>query len=394
MLLALGTGVALPAIPRIAKSFDVSFGLASFVVTSFLIGGMVGTLPTGWVIDRFGRRPVMIAGPILTAAMALLVMTAQSFPELLIYRFFDGWAAQMWLLARLARISFGAASSQRGRQVTWMYGMDNVGRLAGPLVGGLIAATWGDRSPFAAYAVLALLALIPTVKLAPEIRPVQVERSRSAPSQTRRPSLREIVLPRLQYFGVAFFSAMARGPIFAGVMHLYAAFAYNLDAQAIGVLATTTSVMALPVSFTSGWLMDRFGRKITMVPGFLGVSLTMLGVAATAFLQLPLGWYVAAFLCAAAAQSLTGGSVQTIGADVAPDGARGMFLGLWRFTAQIGTAASPSIFAFLADHSGYGFSFVYVAMAAAVVVVLLIAYVPDTRASHEPAPASVPVPAR
>src|SRR5579871_2959102 len=166
MLLALGTGIALPAIPRIAKSFDVGFGLASFVITAFLIGGMVGSLPTGWMIDRFGRRPIMIAGPLLTAAMALMVLTAHSFPELLVYRFLDGWAAQMWLLGRLARISYGAASGQRGRQVTWMYGMDNVGRFSGPLVGGFIAATWGERSPFAAYALLALLALIPTIKLA------------------------------------------------------------------------------------------------------------------------------------------------------------------------------------------------------------------------------------
>src|SRR5581483_3852254 len=157
---------------------------------------------------------------------------------------------------------------------------------------------------------------------------------------------------------------------------------------------TATSVLSLPVSFSSGWMMDRFGRKVTMVPGFVGVTVTMIAVALTAFWQLPLGWYVAAFLCSGAAQSLTSGSVQTIGTDVAPDGARGMFLGLWRFTAQVGTAMSPSIFAFLADHSGYGFSFVYVAMAAAVVVWLLVAHVPDTRASHEPAPASVPVPAR
>jgi len=197
--------------------------------------------------------------------------------------------------------------------------------------------------------------------------------------------VREIVMPRLPYFGVAFFSAMARGPIFAGMMHLYAAFAYNLDARSIGLLATTTSIMSLPVSFTSGWLMDRFGRKVTMVPGFVGVTLTMLAVAATAFLRLPLAWYVVAFLCAAAVQSLTGGSVQTIGTDVAPDGARGMFLGLWRFTAQVGTAMSPSIFAFLADRSGYGFSFVYVAVTAGIVVALLVALVPDTRIERQPA---------
>jgi predicted MFS family arabinose efflux permease len=60
-----------------------------------------------------------------------------------------------------------------------------------------------------------------------------------------------------------------------------------------------------------------------------------------------------------------------------------MFLGVWRFTGQVGTAISPSIFAFLADHTGYGFSFVYVAITAAIVVGLLISHVPDTRAERQ-----------
>src|SRR5262249_14342211 len=132
MLLALGVGMALPAIPILARSFDVGFGLASFVVTAFLIGGAAGTIPTGWLLDRSGRRPILISGPIITAVVALLVARSTSFPELLFYRFADGWAAQMWLLARLASISHGARAGQRGRQVSWMYGMDNLGRLSGP----------------------------------------------------------------------------------------------------------------------------------------------------------------------------------------------------------------------------------------------------------------------
>ena len=105
MLLAFGTGIALPAIPILAKSFEVTFGQASFVLTAFVLGGTVGTLPTGWLIDRVGRRPVLIAGPLVTAAMAFMVMFAQSFPELLFYRFMAGWAGQMLCAATPASVS-------------------------------------------------------------------------------------------------------------------------------------------------------------------------------------------------------------------------------------------------------------------------------------------------
>src|SRR5205085_5889913 len=104
MLLALGVGIALPAIPVLARSFDVGFGLASFVITAFLIGGTLGTVPTGWMIDRFGRRPIMIAGPLLTAGVALLVARAETLPVLVVLRFIAGWAVHMWLLSHLAAV--------------------------------------------------------------------------------------------------------------------------------------------------------------------------------------------------------------------------------------------------------------------------------------------------
>jgi MFS family permease len=379
MLLALGVGMALPAIPVLARSFDVGFGLASFVVTAFLVGGAVGTIPTGWLIDRLGRRPILISGPIITAVVALLVARSTSFPELLVYRFIDGWAAQMWLLARLASISHRAGARQRGRQVSWMYGMDNLGRLSGPLVGGFIAAEFGPRSPFVAYAGLAAISLVPTILLAPDIPRRQASTAEQGNTDpVRALTVRQIVLPRLPFFGVAFFSAVARGPIFADMLHLYAAFTYNLDARGIGILATSASLLGLPISFLAGWLMDRFGRKATMVPGFIGVTIMMLLLAVTAVLRLSLQWYVAAFLAGVAAQSLTGGSIQTIGADVAPPQARGMFLGLWRFTGQVGQTTSPIVFAFLASALGYGSSFAFIAAAAAMTAFLLITRVPET----------------
>jgi MFS family permease len=309
--------------------------------------------------------------------MALMTYFAQSYPELLVYRFLDGWAAQMWLLGRLASISHHASPDQRGRQVSWMYSMDTVGRLAGPLVGGIIAVGWGSRSPFVAYALLALVALIPSLRMT-EDTPARPSTSKEGGAPARSMNLAEIIMPRLAFFGVAFFSAIARGPIFADVFHLYAAFAYNLDAAAIGILAALASGIGLPIGFLAGWLMDRYGRKVTMVPGFLGVAITMVLIALTSVFNLSVGWYVAAFLLAVTAQSLTGGSIQTIGADVAPANARGMFLGLWRFTAQVGTTLSPLLFAWLAEATGYGSAFIFIAGAAFVTVILLVTHIPES----------------
>jgi MFS family permease len=390
LVLALGVGIALPAIPTLARSFHVSFGLASGVITAFLIGNLLGTIPTGWLIDRFGRRKIMLIGPLVTSLMAFLVVFAHSFPELLALRLIDGFAAQMWLIGRLSGISERAQPNQRGRQVNWMFSMDSTGRLTGPLAGGFIAASFGLRAPFVAYGFLALIALIPAFLFVQDTRPARL-RTPAGPREKRaRPSIREIVLPRLVYFAVAFFANMARGPISADLFHLYAAYTYHLGPRAIGFLATGASSLSLPLGFLSGWMMDRFGRKKLLVPGFTGVSITMVLLAASAFLHLSLIWYVAFFLATVACNGLTSGAIQTVGADVAPPEARGLFLGLWRFTGQGGTALSPIIFAFMADKTGYGSAFLFVCGAACTVVYLLIRYIPETSRTAELTPKPTP----
>lgn len=383
LVLGLGAGIALPAVPTLAKSFDVSFGVASFVVTAHLMGNLAGTLPTGWLIDRFGRRSVMIAGPLLTSLAALLVWFATSFSELLILRFIGGFASQMWLMGRLAAISQGASPDQRGRQVSWMFGMDNTGMLAGPLVGGLIASIWGPAAPFLAYAFIALLALAPTLIFREQQLAPAAAKKAASPHPAKEPqphafSLGEIVRPRLAFFGIALFAGLTRGPISAGLLYLYAAFAYDLGPAEIGYLATAAAFISWPIGFIAGWMMDRFGRKRTMIPGFGGVGLSMILMAGSAFAQSPYMMFVAIFFFAVAMQALTGGSVQTIGADVAPAQGRGRFLGLWRFTGQGGAALSPIIFAIVVDQVNYGSAFLFTAAAGLMVAFLVVFRVPET----------------
>lgn len=317
LIVALGVGVALRALPAIAASFHVGFVAASGVVAAFLVGNFAATLPSGWLIDRYGRFPVLILGPTVTVISAVLVAWTHSFALLLALRFLNGCATQMWQMAQLAAISQNAPVGQRGRLVSWMFGMDNTGKLAGPVVGGFIAGTWGMRAPFVAYAILALIALFGVLILSRNQRSSEATHGHLK-KKASNVSLIQLVAPRLAYFGVALFAGMTRGPVQADLFHLYAAFAYRLGPREIGYLATAAAAVTWPIGFVSGWMMDRFGRKRSMVPGFAGVSAAMLALAVCAYLGLSLFWYVSLFLTGIALQALTTGSIQTVGADVAP----------------------------------------------------------------------------
>jgi predicted MFS family arabinose efflux permease len=160
-VLALGSSIATPAIPVFAKSFDTGFAVASLVIVLHALGGLIAAVPTRFLLDRLGRRPILFAGPLLMAGSSFLTALARSFPELLGYRLIGAAAMEMWRQARLAIIADVGKSHQRGRQISGMVGTEGAGRLMGPALGGFLAA-WSIRTPFIVHGVLALLAIVPS----------------------------------------------------------------------------------------------------------------------------------------------------------------------------------------------------------------------------------------
>ena len=92
---ALGYSIATPAIPVFAKSFDKGFAVASLVIVMHALGGLIAAVPSGFLIDRIGRRPVLLIGPLLMALSSILTALAGSFAQLLAYRFIGGAAMEM-----------------------------------------------------------------------------------------------------------------------------------------------------------------------------------------------------------------------------------------------------------------------------------------------------------
>jgi len=312
IILALGTGIALPALPIYAKSFNVSFGVASMVVVASGLGSLVAGLPTGLLMDRIGRRKIILAGPIAAAITSFLVVTAHSFPELLAYRFLGGMATQMWMLGRLAIIADSSGDSQRGRQITGMHAMDSAGRIAGPLVGGLIAAAWDIRIPFLVHGLLCLVSVIPSFKLLKETAPIKVAGARQGGIRGIRAALRDyptwlLTMPILTFLGAQFVGSVTRGALNNGTLHLYAVYTYDADAVTIGFLATAASVLSIPIMVGSGAIMDRFGRKATIVPGFSLLAGTLAFVALTAHNAWPFSIYIVGFLLVVAANPTSAG---------------------------------------------------------------------------------------
>jgi MFS family permease len=381
-VLALGASIATPAIPVFAKSFDTGFAVASLVIVVHALGGLIAAVPTGFLLDRLGRHPILFAGPLLMAGSSCLTAVARSFPELLLYRLFGGAAMEMWRQARLAIITDVGKSQQRGRQISGMVSTESAGRLMGPAVGGFLAA-WSIRTPFLVHGALALFAIAPSFFL--------LRGSTSAEPKLRRNENQDQLSTRallalivkggyLGFFLAQFFASMTRGVLWGGTLLLYATFAYGVGPQLLGGLATTSSIIGIPITLSCGYLMDRFGRKTTMVPGFIAIALGLIFLATSAEWHWSLGSFIAGFFWVHAGHSMTSGSMQVVGSDMAPAAARGRFFGLWRLVGEIGGLVSPALFAALADHVAYSAGFALFAVCSFATAALLSVSVKETAA--------------
>jgi MFS family permease len=387
LTLAMGLGIVLPALPVFAAQFGVSFGVASMVLIVNALGSLVAGLPTGFLIDHFGRRRVTLAGPVVTAISAFLCVIAQSFPELLAYRFVGGIGMQMWLLARMTSIADTARNNQRGRMVTSMFSMQSVGSILGPLLGAFLAQQWDVRVPFAVYGVLSLLAIIPSFKLVRETAPVPAAAPAAGPSAAGAPSaapgerswawLLALPLPLLMFLVAQFLASITRGTLFTGSLNLYAVYEYGVGATEVGLLATAATVVGIPITLLCGAIMDRYGRKATIVPGFtlLGIALLVMAVAVSMGLGFEV--WIVVFILVNAAMTITSGNMQTLGADLAPSNVRGRFFGLWQTINQSGAVLSPTIFAILTDNVNNSIGFVFLAITSLGVALTIATQVPD-----------------
>ena len=169
-LLALVTAIApaalhmlVPALPLLAAVFDAAPGAVQLVLTLFLAGIAAGQLVYGPVSDRFGRRPVLIAGLALFFAGRVLCGLAWSLPALIIGRTLQalGGCAGM-VLGRAIVGDVYDRERASSALATIMMAMSLAPSLS-PLIGAYLAEWVGWRADFvllgtAGAAVLALTA--------------------------------------------------------------------------------------------------------------------------------------------------------------------------------------------------------------------------------------------
>jgi DHA1 family bicyclomycin/chloramphenicol resistance-like MFS transporter len=166
--------VVVPALPQMANRLASDVATIQLAVTVYLLALAGGQLVMGPLSDRFGRRPVILAGLALTAAASVLAILVGTVGSLILARVLQALGASAGIVVSRAIIrdlfDRNRAAAMIGLVATVMVVVPTFG----PLIGGLLDTAFGWQAIFLFTAVTCTIVVTWAAFALPESRGLNV----------------------------------------------------------------------------------------------------------------------------------------------------------------------------------------------------------------------------
>ena len=372
----LGFGSIVPALALYARSFGVTQSAIGLAIAAYGLARFLIAVPAGRLADALGRRATLAVGGVVSALGNLLCALAPTYPAFVGARFVAGAGAALVLTTGLIVLADISTPSNRGRMMSVYQGVFIFAVGIGPFPGGLLATHWGLAAPFLAYAATSLLASIVAWLAIPETRPARPGGLLETAEVSFRGQLRLLTVHPgfLLVSLIAFVNAVARTGALFTIIPILARDRLALDPDRIGFGLALASVVGLALAYPAGVLVDRYGRKIIIVP-----STILSGVSLVLFLTAPTyAWFLVACAAWSVAMGISGAAPAAYAADTAPGGMNAAALSTYRMLADLGYVIGPIALGLAADLAGASAALASAAVMLTAVALLFARFAPET----------------
>jgi MFS family permease len=349
-LFAIGEGAIIPIIPVVASGLGASLPFAAFVAALILVGELVGDIPSGWLVSRVGERSSMIGASLVSIGGLVTCLLAPNEVVLAVGVLVIGLATAVFALARHAFMTSFVPIAIRARALSSLGGVFRLGYFVGPfLSAGVIELTGSVQSAFVVHIVGCLGAAVSLLVLrdpSASFGPTPAARRTTAEPDLVALERQGLFATLWRHRGVLV--KLGSGAALIGAMRSGRQVMLPLWAVSIGLGASETAIIIgiagavdFALFYTSGQIMDRYGRLWSAVPCMVGLGLSYLALSLTHDLDQRVGWFIAVAVAMSLANGIGSGILMTLGADLADAKDPAPFLGAWRFTGDAGSAGAP-----------------------------------------------------
>jgi len=253
-----------PALPLFAERLGFGNTVAALIFAAYPVAQLATGIGSAGLVERLGRRPLLIAAPCVLALATLVFALAGDPATLALARLVQGAAAGVTWTAALAAIADVYPSDQLGFRLGLAETAGGALGLAGPLAGGAMVDAFGTTTTFTIAAALPLVAVVPTL-FVPETRRAP------DPSQERIgvvAALRRVsVLPRARVAIVSLVVLAAVLALLEPLLPLDLDARLGLSPLAIGIVFAAGDLAYLASIAPAGRWSDRRGRRLPTLTG-------------------------------------------------------------------------------------------------------------------------------
>jgi MFS family permease len=328
-----------------AAQIGLAFGL-------FTLGAVALRPSLGRLIDRWGRKPVLLMGAVIFCLSPALYAVAPALWAFQVVRVFHGVGMAAFTTAYTALVVDLAPLARRGEAVGLSGVTNNLGLLFAPALGAYVQSQTGYAVHFLAAAAIAALAAV-------ALLPVR-ERWTAKASLPGGHGLRAVARKRPVW--VAALAGTGLAVAYGAVLSYLPPFAEERGLAGTGGYFAAFALAMMTAQALAGWLSDRTGRRAVAMPGLALVVLATAGLAMT--------WTSAGLLIAGAGLGLSWGLVRagldTSVVDAVEPEARGSALGFLYTCFDVGVGMGAFGLGVVAVVQGYAAAFFAAAAWAAV----------------------------
>jgi MFS transporter, DHA1 family, multidrug resistance protein len=287
---SLSLNILVPAIPSMVAKFATEPANVQLTVSLYLLGLAVAQLIFGPLSDRFGRRPVVLAGLALATVASTAAIFAANIASLITARVVQSLGASTGQTIGRAIIRDLYDRDQAASMIGLVTSVVVLMPMAAPLIGGILDTLFGWESIFVFTTILSLTVFVWAVIALPETR-----KGSTAPGERGhfRSDLAALASsPR--FFGYALCAGLGSAPFFSflgGAPHVVVSMLGRTSAE-YGLWFFVPSVGFMAGNFAVSRLTARFGINALI---WWGVVLTIVGclINVLVYVTIP-GWDMAA----------------------------------------------------------------------------------------------------
>jgi len=144
----LDTTIANVALPHMQGSLSASQDQIAWVLTAYIVAAAIATPLTGWIVDRFGQKNVLLVSVIGFTLASALCGLSDSLAQIVAARLLQGvFGAALVPMAQMVVMDINPPEKQGSAMAVWGMGV-MVGPILGPTLGGWLTDSYSWRWVF------------------------------------------------------------------------------------------------------------------------------------------------------------------------------------------------------------------------------------------------------